>query len=1041
MARWSVATRLLVLSAVLVGALVGTSLYLNRRLSDAATAIGQEGRYVELLRTASAAEKSFGDLKYWLTDLAVSLLNLSETKADEARRALDQQLAALEPFDQAGVAAIRSERDQLIERAMAAVDAYSQDNRVVGNALMAQARQHIAAIDHRLSHLASRLRDEAERASAAAMEDAARSVEWAWLIVVAAGLAAILATAVVLRSIVRPLRRVGDIIAALTEGRTDQPIDLGGRHELGAIERALLLLRDALVERQRLAGEREQAVARLATARDEAAAAHRTLQATFDHMAQGVAMFDGEHRLVAWNRQLGQMLHPPPGVLRAGTTYRDYIAFLAAAGEFGPGDIEPKIQRRLAQLDQPYLGERRRPDGQILEIRRTPVPGGGFVMMYSDVTQQRQAQVEIELSRNRLGDAIENISDGFALWDRYDRLITANERCRQLLRAGDMLDRGAPFMALLRHLAAIRAEAGDAAGNAAWAESQRTAIGAESTGVEIALGDGTWLRMTAGSTLERGIVTSWTDITRLKQRERELADMVGHLETARDQATEASRTKSAFLANMSHELRTPLNAIIGYSEILKEEVSDQGLNELLPDLDRIETAGRHLLGLINDILDLSKIEAGRMDVYLESFDVATLVGEVQAMIAPLAARNDNRLVIACPPELGAMRSDLTKVKQCLLNLLSNGCKFTKGGTIALEVSRGLGPAGPLVRFRVADTGIGMDQAQLGRLFEAFTQADTTTTKRFGGTGLGLAITRHFCTMLGGEVTVESEPGRGSIFTILLPDRSEQQPAAGAIPRAAEVGAHAPVILAVDDDPVVLDMLTLTLGKAGYRVIPARSGVDALALARAERPAAITLDVMMPQMDGWSVLVALKADPELRDIPVVVLTVLRERGIAMTLGAADFVTKPADRARLVAILSQHCPTRSAGPVLLIEDDTATREATRRLLGKLGMEVAEAANGAEGLRWLDANGAPGLILLDLMMPELDGFGFLEAMRQRPEQAEVPVVVLTAKQLSDEQKQALSRRAAEVLEKGVASPGDLEAAIRRCCRAAVPPRRAAE
>jgi CheY-like chemotaxis protein len=412
-----------------------------------------------------------------------------------------------------------------------------------------------------------------------------------------------------------------------------------------------------------------------------------------------------------------------------------------------------------------------------------------------------------------------------------------------------------------------------------------------------------------------------------------------------------------------------------------------------------------------------------------------LIEELQSLSRPLAAKNNNELAVICPEDIGSMRSDLTKVKQCLLNLLGNSGKFTSDGKLTLEVSRSQGPAGPSVAFRVSDTGIGMSREQIGKLFQTFSQADATTTKKFGGTGLGLAITRHFCTILGGDIKVESEPGEGSTFTITLPDRAGEPAicAPAAVPRVAEAPAGAATILVVDDDPAVLDLLSITLGREGYRVIHARTGEEAITQARAHRPQAITLDVIMPQMDGWSVLVALKADPELRDIPVVVVSIVKDRGMALTLGAADFMTKPVDRASLTAMLRQYCPVAGSGPVLLVEDDQATRDATRRMLYKLGFKAAEAANGREALKWLEDNGPPALILLDLMMPEMDGFAFLEAIRGRPAVRHVPVVVLTAKDLTAEEKQMLTGRTAQVLAKGETSNHDLGEAIRRCI---VPP-----
>ena len=1027
MSRLSIPARLMLLSAALLIILIATSIYLNRGIKEGADALVAEARYVEILRTASAAEKSFGDLKYWLTDLAVSLLNLSEQKARDAKRQFDAHLTTLEPYDATAVAAIRHEVDGLMTRALDAVDAYTDDRRVIGNMLMADARVHVTAVDQQLERMVAGLRAEAARASEAAQLRSAQAVRVSWAIVAAAALFALSLTVLILRSIVVPLGRIAQAMAALTSGRTDVEISLSGRDELAAMARTLALFRESLVERNRLADEREQALRRLEAARDEVTAANQILQVTFNHMAQGVSMFDADGKLVAWNQQFRDLLALPDLLLTETTSFADFVRHLARRGDFGSGDPEDQVRKRLASLDKPYFGARALPDGRVLEIRRNPVPGGGFVSMYTDVTEQKNAQAQIELARSRLSDAIQSISDGFALWDQEDRLITFNDRFRQLLKLEKQMAAGVTFETLVGALAARRARTSDGDDDT-WIAHRLTSHHSAVADEDLQLEDGTWLRVGSHRTREGGIVTTWADISTLKHREIELADLVARLEIARDQATEANRTKSTFLANMSHELRTPLNAIIGYSEILEEEARDKGLRELLPDIDRIETAGRHLLGVINDILDLSKIEAGRMDVYIEDIDVAALIADIQSMILPLAAKNENKLEIACPPDIGQMRSDLTKVKQSVLNLLGNASKFTTGGRITVVVSRIPTATGSSVRFQVSDTGIGMSAAETAKLFRAFTQADTTTTKRFGGTGLGLAITKHFCDMLGGSIGVESEPGKGSTFTITLPDRRTMEGALPPEPRVAAVAAGAGTVLVVDDDPVCLDLLSMTLGREGYRVIHARSGEEAMLQARAHHPQAITLDVLMPKMDGWSTLVALKADPVLRDIPVIMLTVLKDRGLAFSLGAADFMTKPVDRAALTSMLRQY-RTGGADLVLVVEDDPAARDATRRLLEKLGLTVAEASNGLEGLRWLDANNAPALILLDLMMPVMDGFEFLEELQRRPALADVPVVVLTAKQLMQEEIAALTGRTKQVMTKQATSNDDLVAAIRRC------------
>jgi signal transduction histidine kinase/CheY-like chemotaxis protein len=520
---------------------------------------------------------------------------------------------------------------------------------------------------------------------------------------------------------------------------------------------------------------------------------------------------------------------------------------------------------------------------------------------------------------------------------------------------------------------------------------------------EIASGDFTQ-RVSIGNRDELGALAA--NVNRTSEQ---LGDLYHQLEMA-------SEHKSAFLASMSHELRTPLNAIIGYSEMLRETAQDEGQNEFLPDLAKIRDAGRHLLGLINDILDLSKIEAGKMDLYLEEVDLAGLVEEVGSIVEPLAAANANRLEIVCPAGLGTFYTDRTKLKQSLLNLLSNAGKFTHEGRVKLEVR----PADAEISFIVSDTGIGMTKEQQGRLFQAFSQADASTTRQYGGTGLGLAITKSFCEMLGGNIAVASTPGQGSTFTITLPDRGRVALAATPFPEGAE---HAPLVMIVDDDSNARELLVATVRREGYRVIEATDGEAALVLAREWRPDVVTLDVLMPRVDGWTVLTALKSDPDLAEIPVIIVTVLADRGIAVSLGAAEFLTKPVDRARLAATIRQH--VYGSGSVLVVDDEIESRRIARRHLDRLGWEVAEAENGAGALLWLSQNPRPAMILLDLLMPGMNGFAFLEEIAKYPEWRDIPIVILTAMPLDVAERELLAGRTREVIAKGA---DDLAQVLRR-------------
>ncbi len=486
-------------------------------------------------------------------------------------------------------------------------------------------------------------------------------------------------------------------------------------------------------------------------------------------------------------------------------------------------------------------------------------------------------------------------------------------------------------------------------------------------------------------------------------------------------ADSANRAKSAFLANMSHELRTPLNAIIGYGEMLQEEAEESGQSNLIPDLLKIQTAGRQLLELINSILDLSKIEAGKTTLYLETFDVGRMIQDVSMLIQPLAVRNEDTLRVNCGSDIGEMHADVTKIRQALFNLLSNACKFTRRGTIWLDAARERAPecnGGDWITFSVKDSGIGMSPEQMARLFEPFTQADASTTREYGGTGLGLTITRRFCLMMGGDVSVESAPGEGSTFCIRLPARAPAAKAEAELPLAGDsrVFGKGTRLLVIDDDAAVRDLMQRFLRKEGFSVVAAPDGEQGLRLAKALHPDAITLDVIMPGMDGWAVLAALKADRDLADIPVVMLTIMDSEDVGYALGAVDYLIKPVERERLLTTLNKY-RRRLPAQVLIVEDDETTREMLKRMVENQGWTTSEAENGRVALaRVMDA--PPDLILLDLMMPEMDGFEFVAHLRRREEWRSIPVIVVTAKDLTPEDHLRLNGYVEKFIQKGAFS-----------------------
>jgi len=766
----------------------------------------------------------------------------------------------------------------------------------------------------------------------------------------------------------------------------------------GSAEGAVVTVRD--VSEQRAAREALQS-------------SERRLRLALAAGRMGTWLWDARTNRVHWDEALERVFGLEPGTF--GGTYDAFLELIhpddrahviervdEAGRNSSDYEVEFRIRRRNGEVR--WIDDR----GQILSDasgRRIGITGVCW-----DSTERREAEQELRASSARQRAVLETALDGIISIDRESRIIEFNPAAERIFgyRRDDVVGKRMPDLIIPAGL-----RAGHWNGMEQHLKTGHSAILGQRVELTALRADGTEFPVELAINRICGEPPTFTGYVRdITERRRYEAD----LKAAREAAEDANQAKSQFLASMSHELRTPLNAIIGYSEMLQEEATELGAAELLPDLAKIHTAGRHLLDLINDVLDLSKIEAGRMELFREAFDVCSAARDVVDTALPLAQKNGNELILNCPEDAGSMNADLTKLRQSLLNLLSNSSKFTQNGTIRLEIERRRERSADRMIFRVADTGIGIEPENVERLFEPFEQADASTSRRFGGTGLGLALSRRFCRLMGGDLTATSTPGEGSVFTIELPVNVAPLEADPKRRTDAEPSSPGADVLVVDDNPNARDLLDRTLRREGYRTALASSGVEALEIARKLRPAAITLDVMMPGMDGWAVLGQLKADPATCDIPVIMVTVLEDRNLAYSLGASDYLTKPIDRERLASVLRKHHCGRIPCPVLVVEDDAGSRRFLRSILEHESWHVEEAENGVAALEWLSrSETVPELILLDLMMPTMDGFELVNTLRMNPEWRQIPIIVITAKDITEEDRARLNGQVQQILTKG--------------------------
>jgi PAS domain S-box-containing protein len=642
-----------------------------------------------------------------------------------------------------------------------------------------------------------------------------------------------------------------------------------------------------------------------------------------------------------------------------------------------------------------------------------------------DINSKKALELEVEKAQQQVANAVNNIEAGILFWDNSDKLVLTNTYMEKLF--GERVEQGTSF----RDSTDIFVKSGilemEGKELTDWIENRVIArnkiVDTEVTFLPPTK-DGRILQVASKRLPDGGLLQIFYDITDLKARENDLEATVNELNLAKEQADGANKAKSQFLANMSHELRTPLNAVIGLTEMLKEDAEDDGNDDYLEPLERIHGASKHLLNLINDVLDLSKIEAGKVELYNESFSLPSLLEEVADTSRTLVEQKNNKLLLNVEPGVTFINADITRTKQIVLNLISNAAKFCENGNISINVKSKKSSKTRLIEIDVQDSGIGMTQDQIDKLFHAFTQADASTTRKYGGTGLGLTIVQNLARLMGGDVSVKSELGQGTTFTVTIQDIEVEKTSGVDAEDLESLNRQTALIskkdgkstiLVIDDDPTIRDLMTRHLEKNDFSVLQALDGAQGIKMAREYKPDAITLDILMPEMDGWSVLRTLKADKEVSNIPVVMASIIDEKKKGFSLGAADYLSKPVERDRLIGSISKLLGGKSGKVILIVEDNDDLRFTVKEALISADNIVLEAGNGKEALDVLNdkTSQSPDLILLDLMMPKMNGFEFLEAYRTQFKK-QVPVIVITGADLDENDKKFLSSETSRVLEK---------------------------
>ncbi|MEM7170689.1 MAG: PAS domain S-box protein [Pseudomonadota bacterium] len=1123
----SIRGRLYCLLVLLIGSLVASNLVLIQQAVTQSLFINEQAQNLELVVAVDEAVQTFGNLKYWITDYAVSQRSLSKKEAEENRAQLNRQLSAFGDIAPNAVAGLTEQVTKLVEASDAAAVALSEGNRLVGNAKIAQGRNHILAVDSRLSTFVSDVRAQGLGVAAVALAQTDQGIRTSVLIAFIVAVATALMTWFLVRSIVSPLKNLTAATLAMVEGNMAVSIPDQGRDEIGAMAKVLALFRDSVARR------------------DKAEKVEAKLREVIENISEGFGFFDADDRLYLSNRNFRSGLHPADHGQPVdeseleGLSFEEVLRKSVSADfiEIEKGTEEAWITHRLSQHQNPTGPVlQKRTDGRWIMINEYITEDRGRVAIYRDISELKHREEKLRLQ----AQIIEQLYDSVIVVDLQGQITDWNRAAERTFGYGkdEMLGKTTASLYLskedaTRYTAEMKKEMAETGRWIGECENRRkdgSIVYLEALTFQLRDDDGNVVstigvnrditlrkqaqealrqsekRLTAvvdnmpatvylrdregrlilinrdyesflgltkeeargrhlndllpahiadealdhdreviekGETVERefflshpgadgrqeraqvsikfpifdaeGNVTSVggveLDITERKRIQEEL-------QRAKEQAEVATKAKSQFLANMSHELRTPMNAIIGFTRLVMRRSGDSLPQQQRDNLDKILVSADHLLSLINSVLDLSKIEAGQMEVSLSRLEVAPLVERCLRTMEPLFQEKGLTLTRQIDQGLLPIVSDDEKLMRVLLNLLSNGAKFTEAGGVTMAVYE----SQEGVVLEVKDTGVGIPEDELAKIFEEFHQIDSSSTRKESGTGLGLSITRDLVRLIGGRIEVESQLGLGSSFRVILPRATLNERLARHIPDSkaktdpesdfsdVSVGFK-DLVLVIDDDPNAIYLLRENLADAGYGVIGASNGREGLLKAKEIKPVAIVLDILMPEMDGWSVLTALKSDSITRSIPVIILSIMDQKDQGYQLGAYDYLLKPIDRDAMVETLAALKPQRRT--LLLADDDPQMADIVGQILDEEDYQVEVVNSGKEALAALEAR-RPEALLLDLLMPEMDGFDVLDAIQQRPDWQELPVIILTAKDLTHEERQTLSHRARAVIEK---------------------------